>query len=147
MKYDDASWHYNGDFPADLPMEAGATHTGTYVAWALFSGLFGEPSDSVFADEFPELEGRTVTPGAFFLSAFDGKFTDDELTKQGKAFTKAYFDVEKGKFLADYEATLGEGLPEDASLYYVADSWENFDKLRPVLDRRFAEWRDKATKA
>ena len=23
MKYDDASWHYGGDFPADLPQEAG----------------------------------------------------------------------------------------------------------------------------
>ena len=31
MKYDDASWHYNGDFPTDLPVEAGATHIGLAV--------------------------------------------------------------------------------------------------------------------
>ena len=24
MKYDDASWHYGGNFPKDLPTEAGA---------------------------------------------------------------------------------------------------------------------------
>ncbi|MGN6118448.1 MAG: DUF7832 domain-containing protein, partial [Rhodanobacter sp.] len=42
MKYDDASWHYGGDFPKDLPDEAGATHTGMFVAWALLSGLAGQ---------------------------------------------------------------------------------------------------------
>ncbi|WP_163023784.1 hypothetical protein [Pseudomonas viridiflava] len=26
MKYDDASWHYTGDFPADQPKEQGGTH-------------------------------------------------------------------------------------------------------------------------
>src|SRR6266404_3538306 len=41
MKYDDASWHYGGDFPEDLPREAGATHTGMFVAWAL---LFTNPA-------------------------------------------------------------------------------------------------------
>jgi len=41
MKYDDASWHYGGDFPDDLPDEAGATHTGMFLAWALLSGLGG----------------------------------------------------------------------------------------------------------
>jgi hypothetical protein len=34
MKYDDASWHFGGEFPKDLPEEAAATHTGMFVAWA-----------------------------------------------------------------------------------------------------------------
>jgi hypothetical protein len=33
MKYDDASWHYGGDFPADLPREAGSTHIAMFLAW------------------------------------------------------------------------------------------------------------------
>ena len=33
MKYDDASWHYEGAYPADLPPEAGATHIGMFLAW------------------------------------------------------------------------------------------------------------------
>ncbi|RML48695.1 DUF7832 domain-containing protein [Pseudomonas avellanae] len=32
MKYDDASWHYNGNFPSDLPDTAGATHIGMFLA-------------------------------------------------------------------------------------------------------------------
>jgi hypothetical protein len=30
-------------------------------------------------------------------------------------------------------------------LYYVKDSWESFDRLKPVLDRRVKEW--KATRS
>jgi hypothetical protein len=35
MKYDDATWHSGGDFPKDLPAEAGATHIGMFVSWGV----------------------------------------------------------------------------------------------------------------
>ncbi|WP_441328174.1 DUF7832 domain-containing protein [Mesorhizobium album] len=35
MKYDDASWHSGGNFPRELPPEAGATHIAMFVAWPL----------------------------------------------------------------------------------------------------------------
>lgn len=142
MKYDDASWHYGGEFPADLPDEAGATHTGMYVAWALLSGLAGNIHVTDYPEDIQRLQERSVTPGAFFLSACDGKFTNEDLTDEGNAFTSGYFDFEKGQYLADYDATFGTNLPEGPnSLYYVTDSWDNFDKLRPVLDMRLLEWR------
>ena len=40
-----------------------------------------------------------------------------------------YFDFEKGTYLRDYEAALGGNVSD---LYYVKDSWENFDRLRPI---------------
>ena len=42
MKYDEASWHYGGDFPADLPASAGATHIGLFLAWMLIKGFASE---------------------------------------------------------------------------------------------------------
>ena len=42
MKYDDASWHYSGDFPKDLPNEAGSTHIAMYAAWSALNGLASE---------------------------------------------------------------------------------------------------------
>ncbi|MDP3798207.1 MAG: hypothetical protein Q8R06_13840 [Polaromonas sp.] len=34
MKYDDASWYFDGKgFPKDLPQKAAATHIGMFVAW------------------------------------------------------------------------------------------------------------------
>ena len=37
MKYDDAGWHVGGDFPDDLPPEAGATHIGMFAAWCMLT--------------------------------------------------------------------------------------------------------------
>jgi hypothetical protein len=38
MKYDDASWHYGGDFPTDLPRKAGSTHIALFLACAVLNG-------------------------------------------------------------------------------------------------------------
>jgi len=137
MKYDDSSWHYGGEFPGDLPMEAGATHAGMYLAWALLNGLGGD----LFASEEPEivaeLQTKSITPGKFFLKYCDGKLTDDDLSEVGNQFTEVYFDFEKGRFVEDYEEVLAESLE---SLYHVPDTWESFDRLRPVIDKRFAAW-------
>jgi hypothetical protein len=138
MKYDDASWHYGGKFPADLPPEAAATHTGMFVAWALLVGLGGEIHTEECPEDLELVQSRSETPGKFFLRICDGKFTDEDLNDEGNQFASAYFDFENGSYLADYAATLGE---EGLDLYYVADTWENFDRLRPVLDRRLSEWR------
>ncbi len=35
IKYDGVSCHYEGDFPTDLPNDAGATHIGIFLAWML----------------------------------------------------------------------------------------------------------------
>lgn len=138
MKYDDASWHSGGDFPADLPPEAAATHTGMFVSWALLSGLTGEIYVDDFPEGIPELQTRTITPGAFFLRFCDGKFTDEDLSEEGNSFAASYFDFDTGQYLADYEAVLGSELPD---LYYVADTWANFDIIRPILDQRLLAWR------
>ena len=140
MKYDDASWHYGGQFPKDLPDEAGATHTGMFVAWALLSGLAGELHTKEFPEDLEKLRSRTVTPGRFFLDACDGKFTDEDLTDEGNAFTQSYFDFDTGSYLKDYEGLLAKGLP---STYHVPDTWENFEKLQPVLNARLESWRRK----
>ena len=138
MKYDDASWHYDGDFPKDLPDSAGATHSGMFLAWAMLSGLGG----SLHIDECPEdlaqIQSRSITPGQFFLRACDGKLTDEDLNDEGNAFSEHYLHSENGQFLEDYANTFDDDLP---SLYHVPDSWGSYEKLRPVLDARYAKWR------
>ena len=110
-----------------------------FVAWAFLSGLAGELHVSDFPDDISKLASRSLTPGKAFLESCDGKFTDEDLNAEGNAFTMAYFqDFAKGLYLADYDAILGKGM---ADLYRVPNTWENFDRLRPILDRRFAEWK------
>jgi len=135
MKYDDASWHYGGDFPQDLPAEAGGTHIGMFLTWSLLNGLDG----SIWADEFPQdiprLVKKEVTPGQFFMNFADEKFVDEMLNDEGNAFAEAYYNV---SYLDDYESVLAANLP---TCYHVADSWANYDRLSPMIASRFDLWK------
>ncbi len=138
MKYDDATWHSGDEFPADLPTEAAATHAGIFLAWALIAGLGSEYHLVDSAEELEHLLARKQTPGQYFLTVSGGKLTDDDLSAEGNAFAKAYYQQDGASFIADYQEYLTKGLPTE---YHVADSWTNFDKLQPVLYRRLANWR------
>lgn len=141
MKYDDVSWHAEGEFPEELPYEAGATHLGMFLVWALLAGLGGRHFVEEYPGELARLQARAVTPGRFLLAACDGSLISDDLSLEGNAFARAYFPREKGQYLGDYRETLAAALPD---IYHVADTWENFDKLKPVLDGRLAEWRQRS---
>jgi len=137
MKYDDASWHSGGDFPKDLPPDAASTHTGLYLAWAVLADLGSKELHDDFEEELAKLSAR-LTPPCQVYRAMDGKLTDEDLSDEGNAFTKVYFDFEVGQYLKDYEEILCEDLP---TTYHVADSWENYERLKSILDSRLAAWR------
>ena len=138
MKYEDVSWHSGGDFPQEMPAEAAATHTGMFVAWALLSGLAGEIHLEDLEEDLSALKSRAITPGAYFFQVCDGKFTDEDLNDEGNAFAESYFDPGKGKYLSDYGKVLGRDLP---GLDHVEDTWANYDRLAPILARRFNNWK------
>ncbi|ATC86306.1 MULTISPECIES: DUF7832 domain-containing protein [Pseudoalteromonas] len=137
MKYDDASWHYGGDFPKGLPCEKGATHMAMFVSWCLLNNLAG----SIHAEEFPEsltqLKTRKVSPTTWFIDNCDEKFTDEDLNVIGNRFAEYYYESKDGMFYEDYESTSDEDLE---TLYHFEDSWSAFDKLSPILKKRFDEW-------
>jgi hypothetical protein len=136
MKYDDGSWHSGGDFPSDLPPDAGATHIGMFVAWAVLNGLASSYHTVESAQELAQLRAREITPGAWFISTCDGKFTDEDLSDEGNAFAVSYYN---GSYFGDYSDTF----PDVSSLYYVEDSWVSFDAIAPVLTERLRTWRAK----
>ena len=140
MKYDDASWHYGGDFPADLEPSAGATHIGMFLAWCLLHGMEGSIHVEDFPVELAEIQRREITPGAFLIKVCDEKFTDEDLSEEGNAFAKFYYsgtDGPYGQYLTDYEETF---LGSRASLYEVEDTWKTFDRIAPLIDRRYRDW-------
>jgi hypothetical protein len=143
MKYDDASWHYGGDFPEGLAENAAGTHIGMFVSWAILNGMVG----SIHLDDFPDMLGKLVsremTPGAWFLAACDEKFTDEDLNEEGNRFAQEYYahgegeNYKSGAYLNDYCGAFDDA----AETYAVADTWESFERLKPILDRRFDEWK------
>jgi hypothetical protein len=141
MTYDDASWHYGGDFPEDLPEEAGGTHIGMFFAWAWLNGFapkdFGHPKDAeLIAEILAELQARAASPGKLFFQMADEKFSDKDMNVEGNAFAAEYYAG--SGYLSDFEAYLADGLP---SIYHVPDTWETYDKLAPVLKMRLDYWR------
>ncbi|MEO0883988.1 MAG: hypothetical protein AAFY34_14840 [Pseudomonadota bacterium] len=133
MKYDDASWHYGGDFPSDLPPAAGGTHIAIFLTWCLLNGMAGDLHLEWSVDDMKKLQQREITPGQFLFGACDEKFTNEDLSKLGNDFAAAYFDYDKGNYLKDYFGSF----PNTESLYHVPDTWETYDVIAPIILKRF----------
>jgi len=137
MKYDDISWHYGGEFPADLPRSAAGIHIGMFVTWATLAGLGGELHAFEFPDFVKQLKDRTILPGVFLETVCDGKLTSEDLSSEGNAFARAYFDSDENRYINDYVIALADNLP---TVYHVEDSWESFDLIAPLIKQRLEEW-------
>ncbi len=140
MKYDDASWHYGGDFPKGLPDENGATHIGMFLAWIIERDLVSDELRADAAAELARVRRRKMTGAQFLMTVCDEKLSSHDLSPEGNRFAKAYFMKE---YVQDY-ADLFE--PESPSLYELDDTWKNYDRLRPVIEARYAAF-GKAKKA
>lgn len=142
MKYDDASWHYGGDYPSELPPENGATHIAMFLAWAITRGLVGELhlEDEDSRADVEKVKRRELDPREFVLKWCDEKLTDEDLSEEGNDFAKKYYE---GKiYYEDLDQTFTNS---GETLYHLENVWPNYDRIFRVIDRRFAEWRNQRT--
>lgn len=128
-------WHYCGDFPDGLPDENGGTHIGMYLAWIINNHLQGELHNEESVEALQDVRNRKITGRDFLIEECDEKFCDEDLNDEGLAFTEIYYSEQ---YFDDYAEIFGNNLP---SIYHVESSWENYDKIAPVIDKRFREWK------
>jgi hypothetical protein len=140
MAYDRADWHHGGNYPKDLPSENGGTHIGMFLAWVIMNGFEGEELKEDNPAAVAALRARAMTGRQFLFRNCDGKLSDVDLNEEVNAFAKYYYSHPKFHYLEDYHNVLAEGLP---STYHVNDSWENYDKIAPVITQRFNEWKQR----
>ena len=138
MTYDRADWHYGGEFPSELPPDKGGTHIGMFLAWAAKSGLIGSFHLQNSSSYLEQLSRREITGCEFLVHACDEKFWPEDLSEEGNSFAREYYESD---YFEDYFDTLASDLP---TVYHVQDTWENFDRLCPVLENRFNEWKNKS---
>ena len=141
--YDKAKWHYGGEFPDDLDEFQGFVHTGMFLGWLVDNDLMSDQFKSDFEEEIEEFKKQELTGSQIFERCCDGVLMLEDISELGNRFALHYFDFDTGKYLADYEATLANSLP---TMYHVADTWDNYKKLKVVLDKRFSEWKNQNNK-
>jgi len=146
MAIDRADWHYGGDYPKELPNENGGTHIGMFLAWIILNNLEGDLHREDSVESLAAVRARTMTGRDFLFSMCDERFWNDDLNDEGLAFALSYYSGPEGKgygqYIDDYERTLGKELP---SIYHIENSWENFDKLEPIITKAYTNWK-KSTK-
>ncbi len=141
MSYDRADFDYS---TADQPLPKGhaATHIGMFLAWAILNGLENDWHRQHSAELLARLRRREITGRQFFDAACKEQFAEKDLNVEGNQFAEYYYrDAagERGPFFDDYRKTLANRLP---SFWHVADSWDNYDKLAPVITRRYLDWKN-----
>lgn len=151
-KYDDAAWHYNGDFPKDLPKENGATHIGMLLTWCIEMELVAEEQVEDNFTQITQVKNRTQTGVDFLFNCCDGKFTTADLNEVGNGFIQDYYDDETpfaqaySDYLSDYAEVLNikviDHYLDHDSLYRLENSWANYDLLVPILNQRFRAWQN-----
>jgi hypothetical protein len=139
MKYDDASWHYGGDFPQDLPEVAGSTHIGMFLAWMLLNDFASADLVEDAEGDIDAIRERTITGATFLIEVLDEKLTDEDFSDDGNAFAVAYY-----KGLDDDSCYIDDYLDAfnlaSESIYGVEDTWQNYDKLALLMNARLVAW-------
>jgi hypothetical protein len=130
MKYDDASWHSGGQFPSGSPPEYGGTHIGLFLKWCILKGWAGELHTGEDGADIERVRRNEMTGTQFLFKNCDGKFTDEDLSAEGNAFTAKYYP---DNYLGDYADLFAE------LLYVAAEQDHDFKKLASMLDRRLSE--------
>ena len=141
MSYDRADFDYSTE-AEPLPKGHAATHIGMFLAWAVFNGLESDYHRAHSAELLARLRRREITGRQFFDAACKERFSLRDLNEEGNTFAQHYYVDEaghRGLYFADYKQVLAAGLP---SLWHVADTWTNYEKMAAVINRRYEEWKN-----
>lgn len=129
MKYDDASWHSDGEFPADSPPEYGGTHIALFMRWCFARGWAGDLLTEHAADALQAVIDGTMTATDFLFRTCDGQLTDEAFNDDGNDFASQYYGS-SGLYFHDYAERFGH-------LMYVAPELDHdYDEFSSMLRSR-----------
>jgi len=132
-KYDDVSWHTEGDYPAGVPPECAGSHIAYFLAWAIRAGLASSTLRADFSAEWDAVASGDFAALAL-LAAIDGKLTSDELNEGGRRFAASSYD--------EYAATWERWCHERGfdSIYHATPTAEHETAAAAILDDAFARF-------
>lgn len=118
-----------------------------FVVWCWLNGMMGEEHQDAASEIQESIAARKDTPGDILIRYRDEKFSADDLTDEGNAFARDYYDYHSTDWAPKYYNDLAELVPpETPTNYHLPDSWVTFDMIAKVLKERFREWSSSARK-
>ena len=129
MKYDDASWHYSGDFPKNQPVENAGTHISLFLRWCFKKGWAGALHMQETPQAVEDVINGKLSATQFLFKYCDGKLTNEDFNEMGNAFAARYYATE-GLYLDDYAKTFQE------QMYVAPEAAHDFEKFSSMLDER-----------
>lgn len=140
MTYDRIDWHSGGDgFPKNVSRDNRGTHIGMFLTWIIQNDLIGELHIEESQNSLKQVRNREMTGREFLIKECDSKFWDEDLNEKGNQFANYYFADNNGykQYINDYERVF----LDYNNLYDIEDTWENYDRISPILDKRYLEWK------
>ncbi|MBC7650345.1 MAG: hypothetical protein H7101_01195 [Deinococcales bacterium] len=92
--------------------------------------LISDEFKNNYVEEFKKCNQQILTGANIYKRSCDGVLTLEDVSEFGNRFALPYINFDNGQYLGDYEKTLAKNLP---SLYEVADNWDNYTKLKPII--------------
>jgi hypothetical protein len=142
-KYDDASWHYEGDYPENLPVENASTHIGFFLKWCILNSLVSESLTDDAEEEIQSVVQGEMTGAQFLIDMCDEKLCEEDLSETGNLFAMDYYqeDTKFGKKFNSYLADFSEMTSGYPSSYHMEDSLENYELIAGKIDERYEQWK------
>ncbi|MEF9987531.1 MAG: hypothetical protein RR797_00470 [Christensenella sp.] len=141
MAFDKMDWHAV-TFPDSIPYENAGTHIGVYLAWLVNNDLIQEDWQKEFYDEIMRVKNREMTGRDLLIECFDNSLIEDVMVDEALEFTSDYYD---SAYIDDYADALAENnVDSEFALYLHEDSWDNYDKVEPIIAAKFEKWREEA---
>lgn len=134
--FDKAKFHDNSIQQLGLGEEQSFVHTGLFFAWLVNNELMSDFFVEEAGNEIKKLKARKISPSKIYMN-WDGVLLGEMLNDKGFNFALSYFDFEKGNYIADYENVFNV---TGDQVFTVKDTWDNYDKIRPVIDEAFKKW-------
>ena len=123
MIYDDLDQH----LPAAGSIDRAATPLGMYLAWCVNMQLVSHALPEVAERLLLRVRYREITGAELLVGGCGGVLSAEHLSSAGRRFTDAYY----ARFMDDFREVFGD------AIYDVPDRWDQYDKLAPVLTKRY----------
>jgi hypothetical protein len=140
--HDQADHHLETVSDEGLSEEHASYHVLPMFRWLIERNLMSDLFVEQWAAELASYRRGDITLYRLYETG-DRCLIGAMLSKEGNAFTLHYFDFARGKYLSDYIAALADGLP---TAFHVVYSEDAYARMRPLIERRYAEWKQSTRK-